>query len=175
MNPIEDTPAAKAGLQAGDLITRLDDKPVRGMTLDQAVRKMRGEPGTKITLTILRKSEDRTFPVTLTRAEIKVQSVKAKIFDDNTLWIRITSFQERTVPDLARRLKESYQKNPNIKGVVLDLRNNGGGLLQGAVGVSAAFLPLVLKLYLQKDSQQTVNKCSRQMLITIDYQKQMTP
>ena len=83
MNPIEDTPAAKAGLQAGDLITRLDDKPVRGMTLDQAVRKMRGEPGTKITLMILRKSEDRSFPVTLTRAEIKVQSVKAKVFDDN--------------------------------------------------------------------------------------------
>ena len=141
MNPIEDTPAAKAGLQAGDLITRLDDKPVRGMTLDQAVRKMRGEPGTKITLMILRKSEDRSFPVTLTRAEIKVQSVKAKIFDDNTLWVRITSFQERTVPDLARRLTEAYQKNPAIKGVVLDLRNNGGGILQGAVGVSAAFLP----------------------------------
>jgi carboxyl-terminal processing protease len=141
MNPIEDTPAAKAGLQAGDLITRLDDKPVRGMTLDQAVRKMRGEPGTKITLMILRKSEDRSFPVTLTRAEIKVQSVKAKIFDDNTLWVRITSFQERTVPDLARRLTEAYQKNPALKGVVLDLRNNGGGILQGAVGVSAAFLP----------------------------------
>lgn len=141
MNPIEDTPAAKAGLQAGDLITRLDDKPVRGLTLDQAVRRMRGEPGTKITLTILRKSEDRSFPVTITRAEIKVQSVKAKIFDDEILWVRITSFQERTVPDLARRLTEAYEKNPKLKGVVLDLRNNGGGILQGAVGVSAAFLP----------------------------------
>jgi carboxyl-terminal processing protease len=90
---------------------------------------------------ILRKSEDRSFPVTLTRAEIKVQSVKAKVFDDNILWVRITSFQERTVPDLSRRLTEAYQKNQNIKGVVLDLRNNGGGILQGAVGVSAAFLP----------------------------------
>jgi carboxyl-terminal processing protease len=141
MNPIEDTPAAKAGLQAGDLITRLDDKPVRGMTLDQAVRKMRGVPGTKITLTIYRKSEERTFPVTITRAEIKVQSVKTKVLDNGIVWARITSFQERTVPDLARKLTEAYQQNPNIKGLVLDLRNNGGGLLQGAVGVSAAFLP----------------------------------
>lgn len=141
MNPIEDTPAAKAGLQAGDLITRLDDKPVRGMTLDQAVRKMRGVPGTKITLTIYRKSEERTFPVTITRAEIKVQSVKTKVLDNGIVWVRITSFQERTVPDLARKLTEAYQQNPNIKGVVLDLRNNGGGLLQGAVGVAAAFLP----------------------------------
>jgi carboxyl-terminal processing protease len=141
MNPIEDTPAAKAGLLAGDLITRLDDKPVRGMTLDQAVRKMRGEPGTKITLTIYRKSEERTFPVTITRAEIKVQSVKSKLLDDNLLWVRITSFQERTVPDLAKKMSDAYAQNPNLKGVILDLRNNGGGILQGAVGVSAAFLP----------------------------------
>ena len=123
MNPIEDSPAARAGLQSGDLITRLDDKPVRGMTLDKAVRTMRGQPGTKITLMVYRKSEERTFPVTITRAEIKVQSVKTKILDDDIAWVRITSFQERTVPD------------------ILDLRNNGGGLLQGAVGVAAAFLP----------------------------------
>lgn len=141
MNPIEDTPAANAGLLAGDLITRLDDKPVRGMTLDQAVRRMRGEPGTKITLTIFRKSEERTFPVTITRAEIKVQSIKTKALENNLLWIRITSFQERTVPDLARKMAEAYAQNPNLKGVILDLRNNGGGILQGAVGVSAAFLP----------------------------------
>jgi carboxyl-terminal processing protease len=141
MNPIEDTPAAKAGLLAGDLITRLDDKPVRGMTLDQAVRKMRGEPGTKITLTIFRKSEERSFPVTITRAEIKVQSVKAKALDNDLLWVRITSFQERTVPDLSKKLTDAYNANPKLKGVILDLRNNGGGILQGAVGVSAAFLP----------------------------------
>jgi len=141
MNPIEDTPAAKAGLLAGDLITRLDDKPVRGMTLDQAVRRMRGEPGTKITLTIYRKSEERTFPVTITRAEIKVQSVKTKALENDLLWVRITSFQERTVPDLAKKMADAYKLNPNLKGVILDLRNNGGGILQGAVGVSAAFLP----------------------------------
>lgn len=142
LNPIEDTPAARAGLLSGDLITRLDDKPVRGMTLDQAVRKMRGEPGTKITLTVFRKSEDRTFPITITRAEIKVQSVKAKMVSPGIAWVRITSFQERTVPDLGKKLAELSEKEPNIKGLVLDLRNNGGGLLQGAVGVSAAFLPM---------------------------------
>lgn len=141
MNPIEDTPAAKAGLLPGDLITRLDDKPVRGMTLDQAVRKMRGNPGTKITLTIYRKTDEKTFPVTITRAEIKVQSVKTKVLENNIAWVRITSFQERTVPDLGKKLADLYQANPQIKGIVLDLRNNGGGLLQGAVGVSAAFLP----------------------------------
>ncbi|MEI7531678.1 MAG: S41 family peptidase [Betaproteobacteria bacterium] len=141
MNPIEDTPAAKAGLLAGDLITRLDDKPVRGMTLDQAVRKMRGTPGTKITLTIYRKTEERTFPVTIVRAEIQVQSVKSKNLDNDILWVRITSFQERTVPDLAKKLTDGFNKNPQLKGIVLDLRNNGGGILQGAVGVSAAFLP----------------------------------
>jgi carboxyl-terminal processing protease len=141
LNPIEDTPAAKAGLLSGDLITRLDDKPVRGMTLDQAVRRMRGAPGTKITLTIFRKSEDRTFPITITRAEIKVQSVKAKFIESGIAYVRITSFQERTIPDLAKRLNELAGENPQLKGLVLDLRNNGGGLLQGAVGVSAAFLP----------------------------------
>jgi carboxyl-terminal processing protease len=102
---------------------------------------MRGLPGTKITLTIYRKSEERTFPVTITRAEIKVQSVKTKQLDNDLLWVRITSFQERTVPDLAKKLSDAYKANPNLRGVILDLRNNGGGILQGAVGVSAAFLP----------------------------------
>lgn len=141
INPIEDTPAARAGLRAGDLITQLDDKPVRGMTLDQAVRYMRGTVGTKITLIVYRKAEERTFPVTITRAEIHVQSVKTKMVAPDTAWIRITSFQETTVPDLANKLKELGKDNPELKNLVLDLRNNGGGLLQGAVGVAAAFLP----------------------------------
>jgi carboxyl-terminal processing protease len=161
LNPIEDSPAARAGLQAGDLITRLDDKPVRGMTLDKAVRTMRGEPGTKITLTVFRKSEDRTFPVTITRAEIKVQSVKAKILDNDIAWVRVTSFQERTVPDLAKRLTEISLQDPKLKGLVLDLRNNGGGLLQGAVGVAAAFLPAGAVIVSTKgqaaDSKQVFN------------------
>ncbi len=142
INPIEDTPAFRAGIQPGDLITRIDDKPVRGLPLEQAVKRMRGAPGTKVTLTIYRKSEERTFPVSITRAEIRVQSVKTKMLDNNTVgWVRLTSFQERTVADLGRRLSEMAQKNPGLKGIILDLRNNGGGVLQGAVGVAAAFLP----------------------------------
>ncbi len=142
INPIEDTPAFRAGIQPGDLITRIDDKPVRGLPLEQAVKRMRGEPGTKVTLTIYRKSDERTFPVSITRAEIRVQSVKAKLIDNDKLaWVRLTSFQERTVADLGKKLDELAQKNPNLKGVILDLRNNGGGVLQGAVGVAAAFLP----------------------------------
>lgn len=141
INPIEGTPAARAGVQAGDLITQLDEKPVRGMTLDQAVRRMRGAPGTKITLTIYRKSEERTFPLTITRAEIHVQSVKAKLLSPDTAWVRITSFQESTVPDLAKKLTELGNSAPGLKNLILDLRNNGGGLLQGAVGVAGTFLP----------------------------------
>jgi len=141
INPIEDTPAFRAGVQPGDLITRIDDKPVRGMPLEQAVKRMRGAPGTKVTLTIYRKKEERTFPLTITRAEIQVQSVKAKMLDNGIAWVRITSFQERTVPDLAKKLNDLAKQDAHLKGVILDLRNNGGGVLQAAVGVSAAFLP----------------------------------
>lgn len=141
INPIEDTPAFRAGVQPGDLITRIDDKPVRGMPLEQAVKRMRGAPGTKVTLTIYRKKEERTFPLTITRAEIQVQSVKAKMLDNGIAWVRITSFQERTVPDLAKKLNDLAKQDPHLKGLILDLRNNGGGVLQAAVGVSAAFLP----------------------------------
>jgi len=141
ISPIEDTPAFRAGLRPGDLITRINDRPVRGMTLDQAVKQMRGEPGTKVTLTIFRKSDDRTFPVTVTRAIIRVQSVKTKVLAPGYAYVRITSFQERTVPDLAAKLEDIAREQPGLKGFVLDLRNNGGGLLQSAVGVAGAFLP----------------------------------
>jgi len=141
INPIEDTPAFRAGIRPGDLITRINDKPVRGMTLDNAVKQMRGDPGTKVTLTIFRKTDDRTFPVTVTRALITVQSVKMKIPAPGYGYIRITSFQERTVPDLAAKLQDLARQQPDLKGLVIDLRNNGGGLLQSAVGVAGAFLP----------------------------------
>ena len=141
ISPIEDTPAFRAGIRAGDLITRIDNKPVKSMTTDQAVKMMRGAPGSKVTLTIYRKSDDRTFPLTLARAEIQVKSIKAKFIEPGYAWLRITSFQERTVPDLAQKLIELAKAQPHLKGLVLDLRTNGGGILQSAVGVSAAFLP----------------------------------
>lgn len=140
ISPIEDSPAFRAGLRPGDLITRIDDKPVRGMTLDQAVKRMRGAPGSKVTLTIFRKSDERTFPVSIVRAEIRVQSIKGKMLEPGIGYIRITSFQERTVPDLAKKLQELAKESPNMKGLILDLRNNGGGILQSAVGVGAAFM-----------------------------------
>ncbi|HJV75840.1 MAG TPA: S41 family peptidase [Noviherbaspirillum sp.] len=141
ISPIEDSPAFKAGLKAGDLITRLDNAPVKGLTLDEAVKRMRGEPNTKITLTIARKDEDKPIIVTIVRQEIRVQSVKSKVVEPGYAWLRITQFQEPTVDDLAKKVNAIYAQEPNLKGLVLDLRNDPGGVLPGAIGVSAAFLP----------------------------------
>lgn len=141
ISPIEDSPAFKAGLKAGDLITRLDNAPVKGLTLDEAVKRMRGEPNTKITLTIARKDEDKPIIVTIVRQEIRVQSVKSKVVEPGYAWLRITQFQEPTVDDLAKKMSAIYAQEPNLKGLVLDLRNDPGGVLPGAIGVSAAFLP----------------------------------
>ena len=141
ISPIEDSPAFKAGLKSGDLITRLDSTPVKGMTLDEAVKRMRGEPNTKITLTVARKEEDKPLLITIVRQEIKVQSVKGKIIEPGFGWIRVSQFQEPTVEDLAKKINQLYQQDPTMKGLVLDLRNDPGGVLPGAIGVSAAFLP----------------------------------
>jgi carboxyl-terminal processing protease len=141
ISPIEDSPAFRAGLKPGDLITRLDSTPVKGMSLDDAVKMMRGEPNTKITLTIARKNEDKPIIVVITRELIKVQSVKAKMIEPGYAWVRITQFQEPTVEDMAKKLHDLYAQDPHIKGLVLDLRNDPGGVLPGAIGVSAAFLP----------------------------------
>jgi len=141
ISPIEDSPAYKAGLKAGDLITRLDSTPVKGMTLDEAVKRMRGEPNTKITLTVARKEEDKPLLITIVRQEIKVQSVKGKMIEPSFGWIRVSQFQEPTVEDLAKKINQLYQQDPGMKGLVLDLRNDPGGVLPGAIGVSAAFLP----------------------------------
>ncbi|HZV63182.1 MAG TPA: S41 family peptidase [Methylophilaceae bacterium] len=142
VSPIEDTPAYKAGLKAGDLIIKLDETPVKGMTLNDAVKRMRGKPNTPITLTVLRKGESKALTFTLTRAVIKTQSVKYKMSEPGYAYIRITQFQEHTGEDLAKAIKALRQENKEpFKGLILDLRNNPGGLLNAAVGVSSAFLP----------------------------------
>jgi carboxyl-terminal processing protease len=141
ISPIEDSPAYKAGLKSGDLITRLDTTPVKGMTLDEAVKKMRGEPNTKITLTVARKDEDKPIIFTIIRQEIRVQSVKSKVIEPGYAWLRVSQFQEPTVDDMAKKINAIYAQDPNLKGLVLDLRNDPGGVLPGAIGVSAAFLP----------------------------------
>lgn len=142
VTPIEDSPAYKVGLKSGDLVMKLDDKPVRGMTLNDAVKIMRGTPGSKINLTILRKNTDKPLEFTITRDVIKSQSVKNKYLEQDYGYVRITQFQDHTGEDLAKALisLEKENKKP-LKGLVLDLRNNPGGLLDAAVGVSAAFLP----------------------------------
>jgi carboxyl-terminal processing protease len=141
VSPIEDTPAFRAGIKAGDLITRIDNVPVKGLTLDEAISRMRGEPHSKVMLTIARRGADAPWAVPVERQEIRVQSVKAKLVEPGYAWLRISQFQEETVDELADKVKGLYAQNPNIKGLVLDLRNDPGGLLQSAVGVSAAFLP----------------------------------
>jgi carboxyl-terminal processing protease len=141
VSPIEGSPADRAGIKPGDLITRVDDTAVKGLSMNEAIKRMRGEPGTKVVLTILRKDENRTFPVTITREEIRTQSVKAKMIEPGYAWLRLTQFQERTVDDFVAKIDDLYKQNPYLKGLVLDLRNDPGGLLDAAVAVSAAFLP----------------------------------
>ncbi|HUW29380.1 MAG TPA: S41 family peptidase [Sulfuriferula sp.] len=142
VSPIDDTPAFKAGLKPGDLIIKLDDTPVKGMTINDAVKRMRGKPNTPIVLTILRKGVPKPFTVTLIRAVIKVKSVKYKLAENGYGYIRITQFQERTGEDLAQALEvlQKDNKGTPLKGLVLDLRNDPGGLLNSAVGVAAAFV-----------------------------------
>lgn len=141
MSVIDDTPAFRAGIHPGDLITEIDNKAVRGLTQDQASSMMRGHAGTKVTLTLYRKAEDHTLALTITRAIIKVQSVKSEVPAPGYAYVRISSFQERTTPDLAAKLRQIATQQPDLKGLILDLRNNGGGLVQSAVGVASAFLP----------------------------------
>lgn len=141
ISPIEDTPAYQAGVKSGDLVIKLDELLVKGMTLNEAVKHMRGKPGTKITLTILRKNEAKPITITIVRAVIKVQSVKSRLLESGYGFVRITQFQEHTGENLATALTNMVKENKgDLKGLVLDLRNDPGGLLDGAVAVSAAFL-----------------------------------
>jgi len=141
VTPIDDTPAAKAGLRAGDIITQLDNDPVQGLTLNQAVDKMRGAPNTTINLKVMRKGVDKPLDIAVVRDIIRVRSVRSKIEDDIG-YIRITQFNEQTADGLTKAIKEINEKIPadKLKGYVLDLRNNPGGLLDQAIAVSDAFL-----------------------------------
>jgi carboxyl-terminal processing protease len=147
VSPIEDTPADRAGIKAGDLIIKLDDTPVKGLTLSDAVKKMRGKPKTSIKLTVARKGETKPLEFTIVRDKIKVQSVKSKTVEPGYGYLRVTQFQEETAADVARHLDKLFKEKDKdgkiepIKGLVLDLRNDPGGLLHGAIGVAAAFLP----------------------------------
>jgi carboxyl-terminal processing protease len=141
VSPIEGSPAFRAGLKPNDFITKIDDTAVKGLSLSEAVKRMRGEPQTKVDLTIFRKDENRSFNVTIVRELIRTVSVRGKIMEPGYAWIRLSQFQERTVDDFAKKVEEVYKQDPNLKGMVLDLRNDPGGLLDAAVAVSAAFLP----------------------------------
>lgn len=142
VSPIEDTPAQKAGVKSGDFIVKIDDTPVRGLSLNDAVKKMRGKPGTKVTITIARKTEAKPIVLTLTRAVIQTRSVKARMLQPGFGYVRVAQFQEHTVENFATELGKLYKDNKApLNGLVLDLRDDPGGLLTGAVGVSAAFLP----------------------------------
>jgi carboxyl-terminal processing protease len=141
VSPIEDSPAFKAGLKPNDLIVKIDDTLVKGLSLNEGVKRMRGEPDTKVLLSVFRKDENRTFQVSITRELIKTQSVKSRIVEPGYGWIRLSQFQERTVEDFARKVEEMYKQEPHLKGLVLDLRNDPGGYLDAAVAISSAFLP----------------------------------
>ncbi len=139
ISPIDDTPAARAGVQAGDLIIKLDDKQVKGMTLNEAVKIMRGKPNTDIRLTIVRQDEPKSLVITITREIIRVQSVKNRMLEPGYGYVRITNFQSRTGTDLLKAISD-LQKEATLEGLILDLRNNPGGVLTGAVKVSDAFI-----------------------------------
>ena len=139
ISPIDDTPAARAGVQASDLIIKLDDKSVKGMTLNDAVKIMRGKPNTAIDLTIVREGESKPLVINITREIIRVKSVKKRMLEPGYGYVRITTFQSRTTTDLLKGISD-LQKESQLKGMILDLRNNPGGVLNGAVGVSDAFI-----------------------------------
>jgi carboxyl-terminal processing protease len=146
ISPIDDTPAARAGVMASDLIIKLDDKSVKGMTLNEAVKIMRGKPNTAIDLTIVRDGEPKPLVINITREIIRVKSVKNRMLEPGYGYVRITNFQSRTTTDLLKAISD-LQKEDRLKGMVLDLRNNPGGVLNGAVGVSDAFIDDGLIVY----------------------------
>jgi len=161
VSPIDDTPAQRAGMQSGDLVVRLNEKPVKGMTLGDAVKIMRGEPGSDILLTVIREGEETPLKINITRAIIKVKSVKNKMLEPNYGYLRISSFQSRTGQGVIDAIAELKKENKaELQGLVLDLRNNPGGVLNAAVEVSDAFLEKGLIVYTEgriKNSEMRFN------------------
>jgi len=146
--PIDDTPAQRAGVQAGDLIIRLDDTPVKGLTLNDAVKIMRGKPGTVLKLTVVREGVEKPIKINIKRAIIKVRSVKSRMLEGDFGYVRISQFQSKTAENMVDAIdKLKKEAGGTLKGMVLDLRNNPGGVLNGAVAVSDAFLKKGLIVY----------------------------
>jgi carboxyl-terminal processing protease len=159
--PIDDTPAAEAGIKSGDIIVRLDETPVKGLSLNDAVNLMRGQPGTKIKLTVVRNGESQPLKFELTRAIIQVKSVKAKTLDPGYGYLRVTQFQGNTGENVRNALNKLQSQNKGgLKGLVLDLRNNPGGVLNGAVDVADAFLESGLIVYTEGRVQDASMKFS---------------
>ena len=148
VSPIDDTPASKAGIQPGDLIVKIDGQPTKGLSMMEAVDKMRGKAGSKIELTLVRDG-GRPFDLTLTRAVIKVRSVKSQMLEDGYGYLRISQFQVNTGEEVGKALTKLRQENGNkkLRGLVMDLRNNPGGVLQAAVEVADHFLKSGLIVY----------------------------
>jgi len=159
ISPIDDTPAQRAGVKAGDVIIRLDEKSVKGMTLDEAVQIMRGKPGDPIDLTIVREGEDKPIKITVVRDQIQVKSVKSRTLEPGYIYLRITQFQTHTSDALSSALTRlSQANNEEIKGVVIDLRNNPGGVLGAAIEVSDAFLNEGLIVYTEGRTEDSAAK-----------------
>ncbi len=168
ISPIDDTPAQRAGIKAGDLIIKLDEKSVKGMALNDAVKLMRGKPGSDIIITVVREGEDKPMEITITRDVITVKSVRGKTLEPGYGYIRISNFQTHTAEDLRTSLEKLKKENDNgLNGLILDLRNNPGGILNAAVGVSDLFLDNGLIVYTEgriKDSKLTFTAKPTDML-----------
>ena len=157
ISPIDDTPAQRAGVLAGDVIIRLDEKPVKGMTLDEAVKLMRGKPGTPLRLTIVREGQDKPIEITVVRDIIKTASIRHRMLEPGFAYVRVSQFQARTPEDMLTGIGAlKRQAGGALKGLVLDLRNNPGGVLNAAVAISDAFLTAGTIVYTEgrvRDSQ----------------------
>lgn len=168
ISPIDDTPAQRAGIKAGDVIVRLDDTPVKGMTLNEAVKIMRGEPGTDILLTVVREGEQGPLKITITRDVIRIKSVRGRSLDPGYGYIRISQFQSATGTSMRKQLSELKKENGGeLKGLVLDLRNNPGGVLNASVSVADAFVSKGKIVYTEgrvKDSLLTFNASPNDLL-----------